>query len=194
MVSVAVAAAPTAVSSHPAGKMKPSDMERWKRAFARANSYKTRPSTVAATEFFDQASPSAENNNCNGASSERWRTLPDRLVQLSNRLCDGADHAPSLERDCLTFTAAVFAAAPPDFLESFRDMFAAALAVRQARWNHDSQDEDEDEEEDHGLETAVVEGDEEDGHHDDEHEEEGKLQAPPLHSLLIFIMSENGRQ
>jgi anaphase-promoting complex subunit 2 len=143
-VSTAVASSP-ALANHPAGRMKPSDVAKWKRAFARAKSYKTRPSTVAATEFFDRAHTSAENTN---GASERWRTLPDRLVQLCNRLlvCDGAEDVPS-ERKRLAFTAAVFAAAPPDFLESFRDMFAAALAVRQAQWNHDSED-DEDEEDD----------------------------------------------
>lgn len=123
--------------------MRPSDMERWKKAFARADSYKTRPSTIAATEFFDKTSGNgteSATSTCNGAS-DGWRTLPDRLVRLCNRMCDGAGQIPS-EKERLALTAAVFAVAPPNFLDAFRDMFAAALTVHQAQWNHDDDDSD----------------------------------------------------
>ena len=141
MVSAAAAAVVASPAAAPqfSGTMRPSDMERWKRAFARADSYKTRPSTIAATEFFDKASGNGtESATCNGAS-DGWRTLPGRLVRLCNRLCDGAGQIPS-EKERLALTAAVFAAAPPNFLDAFRDMFAAALTVHQARWNHDDDD------------------------------------------------------
>mmetsp|Transcript_5925 Transcript_5925/g.16663 ORF Transcript_5925/g.16663 Transcript_5925/m.16663 type:complete len:771 (+) Transcript_5925:2-2314(+) len=140
-VSAAASSAPVGLAPHSSGKMKPSDMERWKRAFARANSYKTRPSTIAATEFFDKAN-GTENNDA--SASNEWRTLPDRLVRLCNRLCDGAVGQIPSEKERLALTAAVFAAAPPNFLDAFRDMFAADLTVHQAQWSHDDDDNDED--------------------------------------------------
>ena len=145
MVSAAAAAvvASPAAAPHFSGTMRPSDMERWKRAFARADSYKTRPSTIAATEFFDKTSGNgteSATSTCNGAS-DGWRTLPDRLVRLCNRLCDGAGQILS-EKERLALTAAVFTAAPPNFFDAFRDMFAAALTVHQAQWNHDDDDSD----------------------------------------------------
>mmetsp|Transcript_18602 Transcript_18602/g.40472 ORF Transcript_18602/g.40472 Transcript_18602/m.40472 type:complete len:751 (+) Transcript_18602:158-2410(+) len=111
--------------------MRPSEMERWKRAFARVNSYKTRPSTVGAAEFFQDAKQ---------GTKEEWRSLPDRIVRLCNHLLvcpeaqPHADASAVSENERLALTAAVFAAAGPTFLPSFRDLFSAGLAAQQARW------------------------------------------------------------
>eukprot|EP00550_Attheya_septentrionalis_P003183 CAMPEP_0198286292 /NCGR_PEP_ID=MMETSP1449-20131203/5415_1 /TAXON_ID=420275 /ORGANISM="Attheya septentrionalis, Strain CCMP2084" /LENGTH=782 /DNA_ID=CAMNT_0043983991 /DNA_START=169 /DNA_END=2517 /DNA_ORIENTATION=- len=115
----------------------------WERAYQRANAVRSRPSTLAAQEFFSPShdlDPSCNNNN-------DWRTLPARLEALCQYLDptkndvwkDDIHLSVSLSEDPmenrrLALSAAVFASAPSNFLESFRQLFSAVLEARQVQW------------------------------------------------------------
>ncbi|KAL7456107.1 hypothetical protein ACHAWC_007603 [Mediolabrus comicus] len=138
-------------------------------AMQRKASAKSRATTALARDFFSS-------QNCNN-DDEQWRSLPRRLVKLSNYLrersssssADGEEESfPVMvshnidESRRVALGAAVFNLAPPTFLDDFRSLFEALLKARQNKWKmerhdvDDSMEVDEDDEQDGNNEADII--------------------------------------
>lgn len=127
--------------------MRPTDLERWRRALSRAGSYRDRPSSAGADEFFQVRGMQGGGG---GDVPEDWRTLPGRICRLRDHLlrseaeaaaADAAADADggTAEGRRLALTATVFASAGSAFLPAFKELFSAGLAARQGEWDKDAE-------------------------------------------------------
>ncbi|KAL3822906.1 hypothetical protein ACHAXA_010689 [Cyclostephanos tholiformis] len=132
------------------------------RAIERAKSIRDRPTTAMARDFFDGYGIGGGGDD--GALSASWRSLPNRLSTLANRLLRMRSSDEIIvdvvvnDDDRRQLAAAVFARAPSSFLDDFVKFFDAMLNARQRRWeriaiNDSSMDEDGD---DSGENAVIV--------------------------------------
>ncbi|KAL7554370.1 hypothetical protein ACHAWF_017822 [Thalassiosira exigua] len=136
--------------------------QRLARAVQRIRSARDRPTTALAREFFNDGrghdftmnrAPDRYNDDA------RWRSLPRRLLKLAAFLQDPSAHgvdAGDADETREQLSAAVFAQAPPSFLDDFRHLFEALLKARQKQWSREHADESMD------IDEAEVESGEED--------------------------------
>eukprot|EP00985_Skeletonema_marinoi_P004367 scaffold1910_cov144-Skeletonema_marinoi.AAC.2 len=143
---------------------------RLSQAMQRKASAKSRATTALAREFFSSDNAANAPDSYNDATGDEWRTLPGRLVKLSNYLRERSSSGngdtnetfPVIvsnkidESRRVSLGAAVFNQAPSTFLDEFRSLFEALLRARQNKWKRervvDESMEVDDEEED-GCET-----------------------------------------
>ena len=115
------------------------------RALESAKSARDNPTTNFARQFFD---------GVNESDKEVWRSLPHRLSILSNALLESSlQTTTNIDESRRRFAVAIFARAPPSFLDDFGELFKVLLNARQKRWktlNDDSMDAENDNSSDMG--------------------------------------------
>ncbi|KAK1743166.1 anaphase-promoting complex subunit 2 [Skeletonema marinoi] len=124
---------------------------RLSQAMQRKASAKSRATTALAREFFSSNNAANAPDSYNDATGDEWRTLPSRLVKLSNYLRERSSSGngdtnetfPVIvsnkidESRRVALGAAVFNQAPSTFLDEFRSLFEALLRARQNKWKRE---------------------------------------------------------
>eukprot|EP00984_Skeletonema_dohrnii_P032500 scaffold26782_cov78-Skeletonema_dohrnii-CCMP3373.AAC.2 len=123
---------------------------RLSQAMQRKASAKSRATTALAREFFISDNASNAPDRYNDATGDEWRTLPSRLVKLSNYLRERSSSGNGTnetfpvivsnkidESRRVALGAAVFNQAPSTFLDEFRSLFEALLRARQNKWKRE---------------------------------------------------------